>query len=486
MEDLSLFQQTLSRFATGQILCIGDVMIDHFVYGQVRRVSPEAPVPILRSVRQSTVLGGAGNVARNLSKLGATCFFCSVVGEDDAANEVHRLFGDLAGGEAFLVGEQGRQTTTKTRYVSEGQQLLRVDEEECYPVSRTTQEALLDRAKALIPKVDAVILSDYGKGLLTEALIQGVMREATLHGKPVIVDPKRPDFSVYAGATLITPNTKELEEATFSPLKTDEDLEKALASLLDLWDIRAVLATRGAKGMTLKDAHSITHIPTQALEIYDVSGAGDTVVATAALALGVGADLTTAAKLANIAAGLVVAKAGTATVSSKELQAALSPSDRTTAGDKRASWASAQEEVIEWHRRGLKVGLANGCYDLLHPGHVSLLTQAKRACDRLIVALNTDASVQRLKGPSRPLQNEESRAQVMAALEDVDLVILFDQDTPLDLIQHLRPDVLIKGADYKIEDVVGAQEVLSWGGDVLLASLEEGHSTSHTIAKMTA
>lgn len=487
MPDLHLIRDLLPRFTQASLLCIGDVMVDHFVYGQVKRVSPEAPVPVLRTLRQSTVLGGAGNVARNLSSLSVKqCFFCSVVGDDEAAKDIEGLFEKLEGVDAFLTVEKGRKTTAKTRYVCEGQQLLRVDDEDSYDISKETESALLAKVSELITKIDVMILSDYGKGVLTKSLSQSLIRLAKEHGKKVVVDPKKSDFSVYSGATLITPNAKELQEVTAFPVKSDDDVEKATSSLMSDYDIQAILATRGSQGMSLNNCHKMTHVPTEALEIYDVSGAGDTVVATAAACLAAGADLEIAAKLSNRAAGLVVAKAGTATITLEEIRSSLEKVNVKTPSDKVSAWEEAKEQIIEWHRRGLKVGFANGCYDLLHPGHISLLSQAKASCDRLIVALNTDASVQRLKGPSRPLQTEDARSHVMAALEDVDLVVLFDEDTPLELIQHLRPDVLIKGADYKIEDVVGAKEVSSWGGDVVLAELKEGHSTTNTISKMAS
>ncbi len=484
MTNVTLFQTILENFSNARLLCIGDVMVDHFIYGQVNRVSPEAPVPILRSMRQSTVLGGAGNVARNLSSLSAICYFCGVVGEDEDASEAQSLFDDLEGVKAYLICEKGRKTTVKTRYVCEGQQLLRVDDEDSYEINKKTERDILAQAKSLIQSVDVVIVSDYGKGLFTNDLLSSIMNEAKKHNKPVVVDPKRRDFSVYAGASLMTPNAKELQESSSFKITTDEDVEKATSLILKECEIKAVLATRGDKGMTLNEQGDIHHIPTQALEIYDVSGAGDTVVATLSAALAVDASMEAAAKIANTAAGLVVAKAGTATVTTDEIHKALTASVEQANTDKTMSWSEAQAQTIEWHRRGLKVGFANGCYDLLHPGHISLLNQAKKSCDRLIVALNSDDSVRRLKGPTRPLQNESSRTKVMAALSDVDLVVIFDQETPLELIQHLRPDVLIKGADYKVEDVVGAKEVFSWGGDVVLAELEEGHSTTNTISRV--
>lgn len=487
MPDLHLIRDLLPRFSEASLLCVGDVMIDHFVYGQVKRVSPEAPVPVLRTLRQSTVLGGAGNVARNLSSLSIkNCIFCSVVGDDDAAKDVETLFEKIDGVQAFLTTEKGRKTTAKTRYVSDGQQLLRVDDEDSYEISQESEQALLEKVRDLITKIDVMILSDYGKGVLTKSLSQGLIRIAKEHGKIVVVDPKKKDFSAYCGATLITPNAKELQEVAPFPVTSDDDVERATSALMSEYNIEAILATRGSQGMSLNDRHKMIHIPTEALEIYDVSGAGDTVVATAAASLAAGSDLETAAKLSNIAAGLVVSKAGTATVTLEEVRSSLEKVRVKTASDKIVLWEEAKEQVIEWHRRGLKVGFANGCYDLLHPGHISLLSQAKGSCDRLIVALNTDASVQRLKGPSRPLQTESARSHVMAALEDVDLVVLFDEDTPLELIQHLRPDVLIKGADYKVEDVIGSKEVFSWGGDVVLAELQEGHSTTNTISKMAS
>lgn len=487
MSDLKRFRELLPRLSDARILCVGDVMVDHFIYGQVKRVSPEAPVPVLRAVRQSTVLGGAGNVARNLSSLSLRkSFFVSVVGEDAAAEEVSQLFSALEGVEATLIPEKNRKTTAKTRYVSEGQQLLRVDEEDSYPISEVSERSLIKSVENHLNQIDVLILSDYNKGVLTPHVIESLIGLANKHEIPVVVDPKKNDFSLYRGASLITPNAKELEASVSWPVSGDDDVVKATSELRERCGLRAILATRGAQGMTLSTAEDVLHIPTQALEIYDVSGAGDTVVAVVSACLAAGADLPLSSHLANLAAGVVVSKAGTAPVTIKELQESFASKVSRAQADKIFSWDLAKEQVIEWHRRGLRVGFANGCFDLLHPGHLSLIEQAKGACDRLIMALNTDASVQRLKGPTRPIQDERARAQIVAALKDVDLVVLFGEETPLALIQHLRPDVLVKGADYKIEDVVGAQEVISWGGEVVLAKQQEGFSTTSTVSKIAS
>ena len=333
-----------------------------------------------------------------------------------------------------------------------------------------------------------IVLSDYAKGVLCDGVLDAVLARARQAGRLVIADPKRPDFAAYRGATILTPNEHEVRVATRIEADHDAEADRAGRVALDATGGEAVLVTRSAKGLTLvrRDAEAL-HLPTRAREVADVSGAGDTLVAALAVALGAGAGLPEAAMLANATAGISVGKQGTATVSRQELLDALHL--RRSGGDRpqgRRAWRTRSEMVADWHRRGLKVGFANGCFDLIHPGHVRLLSEARGACDRLIVALNTDASVKRLKGPTRPLQNEMARATVMASMAPVDLVTLFDEDTPLEMIQALRPDVLVKGSDYTVDQVVGGDLVQGWGGKVVLVTLREGHSTTGTIRRMTA
>jgi len=468
----------------GRVLCVGDVMLDRFVYGDVDRISPEAPIPVLRVRRETAMLGGAGNVVRNLVALGCQPHFLAVVGDDMAGREITRLVGEHGEVDPLMVVEPMRQTTIKTRFIGGAQQLLRADHETQSILAAGSRERLLAEAKALMGRIGVLVLSDYGKGVLSGGLTHALIEAARAAGKPVIVDPKGIDYTVYRGATLVTPNRKELFEATGRPVGTDEEIVVAARQLIDLCGIENVLATRSQDGMSLVSADAAVHLPAEAREVFDVSGAGDTVVATLAAAVAAGASLEQAAKLANVAAGIVVGKVGTAVAYKDDLVAALHHSEVAAAEGKVVTIQSAIDQVERWRHLGKKIGFTNGCFDLLHPGHVSLLDQAKAQCDRLVVGLNSDASVKRLKGDSRPVQTEGSRGTVLASLAAVDLVVIFDEDTPIELIRALRPDVLVKGADYRVDQVVGADLVQGWGGRVFLADLQQGHSTTATIARM--
>ena len=479
--------QHLDRFDSfigTKILCVGDVMLDVFVYGAVDRISPEAPIPVLRVERETEMLGGAGNVAANLASLGAAARFVSVVGDDPAGAKIRSLLAEQIGSDAGLVVETGRQTTIKTRFLGANQQLLRADRETSTEISAVAHAAIT-RAVADQNGAAAVILSDYGKGVLSEAVIARAIEVARASRCAVIVDPKGTDYARYRGASVVTPNRKELAGATGMSVNTDVEVAAAGKHVIESCGIDAVIATRGEHGMSVITAGAPpTHLPAQAREVFDVSGAGDTVVASLALALGSGLPLVEAARVANLAAGIVVGKVGTAVVRTSELRAALHQQEWLAGEAKVAALYDATERVERWRRHGLRVGFTNGVFDLLHPGHIAVLRQSRAACDRLVVGINSDASVKRLKGPSRPVQTEASRAAVLASLEMVDLVVIFTDDTPLAAIQRLRPDVLVKGADYTIDQVVGADVVQSYGGRVVLARLEPGHSTTATIARM--
>ncbi|MDO8607114.1 MAG: D-glycero-beta-D-manno-heptose-7-phosphate kinase [Phaeospirillum sp.] len=485
MTELSALADRVELLRNTPVLCIGDVMLDRFVYGSVDRVSPEAPIPVLFIERETAMLGGAGNVVRNLVALGAAPAFLSVVGDDPAGREVTRLVGEHGEIDPCIVVETGRQTTIKTRFFASHQQLLRADRESRLAVSDPIRDQLLTRADRLLAKAGVMVLSDYGKGVLAPMIAGELIRRAKAQGKKVVVDPKGADYSIYAGATIVTPNRKELFEATGMPVDGDDAVIAAARHLIATCALEAVLVTRSQDGMTLVTADGEAHhLAAEAREVFDVSGAGDTVVATLAAAIASGASLLEGAHLANVAAGIVVGKVGTAVAYAEEVVAALHHGDLTAGESKIMAQGAATEIVARWHRKGKKVGFTNGCFDLLHPGHVAILTQAKAACDRLVVGLNSDASVQRLKGPTRPVQSEASRATVLSSLASVDLVVIFGEDTPLRLIESLRPDVLVKGADYTIDKVVGADLVQSWGGKVVLADLVNGQSTTNTIKRM--
>jgi D-beta-D-heptose 7-phosphate kinase/D-beta-D-heptose 1-phosphate adenosyltransferase len=478
---------TVARaFHTARILVIGDVILDRYVTGSVHRLSPEAPIPVLRPADNRCTLGGAANVAQNIATLGGQAVLVGVIGNDPTGDDVERLVQTTPGITSALVRIANRPTTAKTRFMTGSHQLLRLDEETTAPLDQAGLLAVMAAVEASLDATQVIVLSDYAKGVLCDGVLDAILAHTAKAGRLVIADPKRPDFAAYRGATILTPNEHEVRVATRIEADHDTEADRAGRAALEATGGEAVLVTRSAKGLTLvyRDRNAL-HLPTRAREVADVSGAGDTLVAALAVALGAGATLPEAAMLANATAGISVGKQGTATVSRQELLDALHLDDLVATDRKVASLDEAIERVKQWHRNGLKVGFANGCFDLIHPGHVRLLSEARAACDRLIVALNTDASVKRLKGPTRPLQNEMARATVMASMAPVDLVTLFDEDTPLEMIQALRPDVLVKGSDYTIEQVVGGDLVQGWGGKVVLVTLREGHSTTGTIRRMT-
>jgi D-beta-D-heptose 7-phosphate kinase/D-beta-D-heptose 1-phosphate adenosyltransferase len=467
------------------VLVLGDVMLDRFVYGGVDRISPEAPVPVIAVERETAMLGGAGNVARNVAALGGRAVLVGLVGDDAAGRALAAMIDREPGLMAELIVDPARRTTEKVRYISGSHQMLRADREDRGPGDA---QVLLAAFARRLAAADVVVLSDYAKGVLPPAVVKGAIAAARAAGKPVIVDPKSRDLARYDGATLLTPNRHEAAEATgVTGIDDASAAEAGEAILAAAPALQAALVTRGAAGMTLAErGQDPVHLPATAVEVFDVSGAGDTVVATLALALAAGAAPVDAARLANLAAGLVVAKLGTDVVTAAELTALARSDHGEPAEAKVADLDEARQIVAGWRARGLTVGFTNGCFDLLHPGHVSLLAQAKAACDRLIVGLNTDASVQRLKGPTRPVQSETARGAVLASLSAVDLVVLFDDDTPLSLIAAFRPDVLVKGADYTVQTVVGSDIVLGYGGKVLLAALKPNQSTTALIGRMNA
>src|SRR6267154_900960 len=467
------------------VLCVGDLMLDEFVYGEVSRISPEAPAPVIAVQRTETNIGGAGNVARNIAALGARCIFVGLIGEDEAGTRLKEALSQQSLIETVLVCDSERPTTRKVRFVSEhfSTHMLRADWELALPASAEIEQKLIDAILPLLPRADIVLLSDYAKGVLTARVIRHVIDAARKLGKRVIVDPKSANFAIYRGATLLTPNRKEFAEATRSRADTEKSIADAAQDAMQLADCEAMLVTQSERGMTLvpRKGEAI-HVPAHPVRVRDVSGAGDTVAAVIALALAANADWETALRMANAAAAVAVGKKGTASVTSTELRRKILPH----------AFLAAEEKIIvpggdlsahlqEWRKQGLRIGFTNGCFDILHPGHVKVLTAARGACDRLIVGLNSDASVRRLKGEGRPVQDERTRAEVLAALEAVDLVAIFEEDTPLKLITAIKPSVLVKGGDYTRETVVGHEIVEAHGGEVMLVDVLPGHSTTSLV-----
>jgi len=480
------FDKHLAALADQTVLCIGDLMLDEFVYGEVSRISPEAPTPVIAVKRSELMVGGAGNVARNLVALGTRCIFVGVVGDDEAGSALTDALGTHPLIEFHLVMDAKRQTTRKVRFVSEhhSTHLLRADWEAGSAVDAGAEDALIGHAIKALPRVGAVVLSDYAKGALTPRVIRAVIDAANRAGKPVVVDPKGRDYSIYRGATMITPNRQELADVTGTAARTDDQIVGAAAALCATIEAHAVLVTRSEDGMTLLAEGAVVHVPAYPVRVRDVSGAGDTVVAVVSAMLAMGTDFESAMRAANAAGAVVVGKRGTATLTVAELRSRILPASTLAFEEKIVfDWAQLDEHLAEWRKAGYRIGFTNGCFDLLHPGHVRLLAGARAACDRLVLGLNGDASVTRLKGAGRPVQNVEARAEVLAALEAVDLVVVFDEDTPEKLIARVRPTVLVKGSDYTREQVVGREIVEAQGGQVVLIDLVPGHSTTSMVER---
>jgi D-beta-D-heptose 7-phosphate kinase/D-beta-D-heptose 1-phosphate adenosyltransferase len=466
------------------VLVVGDVMLDRFISGIVERVSPEAPALVLSIDSERSMLGGAANVAANIASLGGVAVLVGIIGDDLDSAHVSSLVAQFGGSLVdAMIRSPTTKTTSKTRYIAGDRHLLRADSE-TVGLSSEDEQAIAAAIRDCVVDCDAIVMSDYAKGVMSPAVMQAAVEIAEASRIPLVADPKRRDFVLYKGADLLTPNCKELEYATGEPCKDLGSCQRAAEEVIALTGA-SVLLTRAEDGVALFQAGAEAWSePAQTRLVRDVSGAGDTVLAVSAIALAAGADLVDASHLANVAAALAVGRSGTSCITPDELTFALlhSPDADVLAG-KLVSTSSAVAIRDVWRDEGHTVGFTNGCFDLLHPGHVTLLAEAGRMCQRLIVGLNTDDSVRRLKGSERPVQTELARAEVIGALRPVDLVVLFDGDTPIDLIAALRPDVLIKGSDYTVDTVVGAEIVQSWGGGVALIDLVPGHSSTKLIAR---
>lgn len=468
-----------------KVLVVGDLMLDRYIVGDVDRISPEAPVPVLRHAHRYSRPGGAANVAMNLSGLGCQALLAGFWGDDAERRELSSAL-EAAQIETAGIVTSPLPTISKTRIVGRTQQLLRLDIESRDLPTTEDQHNLLERVLALIEKVHAIVLSDYAKGALTNELCASVIRSARRANVPVFVDPKTPDLSKYSGATMVCPNLHELSAATGIPTHSLDALLAAGDTQRREHDLTYLTATMSERGIrVLSDAGSF-HSPARAREVFDVSGAGDTVIATIAAAMAAGLQIETAIELANLAAGIVVGKIGTAPIAHHELIAALTPSTRLAASEKLLDRDSLAARIADWRASGETIVFTNGCFDLLHVGHVTLLEDCRRFGSKLVLGLNSDASVQRLKGPTRPVVGERERARVMSALAAVDAVVLFDEDTPLELIRAIQPDVLVKGGDYTVETVVGHEEVFASGGRVEIVPTVEGFSTTNIVRKLTS
>ena len=468
-----------------RVLVVGDVMLDQYIWGEVARVSPEAPVPVVRTTMREDRPGGAANVAMNLAGLGASVTLVGFGGGDREQDVLESIAAE-AGIATRLTKVAGVATTTKLRILSGHQQMMRVDNESAGGFSTQDYYPLLIDALGALESCGVLILSDYAKGTLTEEVCQSLIQRAKRLHIPILVDPKVPDFARYRGATCICPNRKELALATG---RSADDLLELLSAGMD-WvrslELDFMAVTLGENGIAVLERDTSQHVSAIVRQVFDVSGAGDTVIAVLALAVASGVSLKVAAELANVAAGIVVGKVGTVPITKAELVGALTEREHAGMLEKVLGLDQLLARVASWRSNGQHLVFTNGCFDILHIGHISLLEEARRKGDRLIVAVNSDSSVRALKGPLRPIVGERERSQILAALSAVDAVVIFSEATPLRLIQAIRPDVLVKGGDYTRDTVVGAREVQAWGGRVELVPLREGISTSRLIASAAA
>jgi D-beta-D-heptose 7-phosphate kinase/D-beta-D-heptose 1-phosphate adenosyltransferase len=479
-DDSDILRLVASGWKHLPVLVIGDVMLDQYVWGEVERISPEAPVPVIRATQRDEKPGGAANVAMNLAALGACVTLIGFAGADREQSSLESLLAEQ-GIESTFISTPHVSTTSKLRIISGHQQMMRLDVDPVSPFGTEDYARLKQRALAAIDRTSVVLLSDYAKGTLTEEVCQSVIMEASRRKIPVLVDPKHRDFRRYRGATSICPNAKELSVATGEPMQNLDCLLAAGQSLIPSLGLEFMAVTLGEKGIALLRHDSRIHAPAVVRQVYDVSGAGDTVIAVLALALGCHVPMQTAIEIANAAAGIVVNKIGTVPVQRRELLGVLATNSPTLVQEKVMELDLLVAQVAAWRSSGKRIVFTNGCFDILHIGHIHLLEEARRKGDRLIVGLNSDESVRDLKGASRPIIGQGERAQVLAALSAVNAVIVFRERTPLRLIEAIRPDVLVKGGDYTQERIVGAREVRAWGGRVEIVPLVGGVSTTRLI-----
>ena len=476
-----------SGFARHRVLVVGDLMLDQYVWGEVSRISPEAPVPVLRSVRRTHVAGGAANVAMNLAGLGTQVSLCGFLGVDADAQLLRELLsGSGIATDGICVWQ--RPTISKTRVMAGRQQLMRLDVETPDAPSALELNSLLAALAKEVARADCVIFSDYAKGVLPERICQSVIVEARNRNVPVLVDPKGSDFSRYRGATTICPNLQELASCTGVAAQDVGALMLAGRALIAPLELAYLTVTMSERGIRVLHANpeDDMHASAQAREVYDVSGAGDTVIATLAASAAAKLDLESALQLANVAAGIVVSRVGTVPIDRASLLATLAAELSLSTQEKVVDRAGLVARAAQWRSRGETVVFTNGCFDLLHIGHITLLEDAHRMGDHLVIGLNSDDSVRRLKGPTRPIVGEKERARILAALASTDAIVIFDEDTPLETIAALRPDVLIKGGDYTEATVVGAELVHSWGGRVAIVPTVAGFSTTNIVKKLSA
>ena len=469
----------------GKILCVGDLILDHYVHGNIDRISPEAPIPVLKADDKNyDILGGCGNVARNICSANSRCHLISIVGNDNDGLKIREISKEIKNLSFNLIIDKNRCTTKKTRYVCENQQILRVDNEIESPISKVLETKIIKLLKNKINDYNVIVLSDYNKGVLTDTLIKKIIKIAQHFKKILIVDPKKKDFSVYAGATFITPNFKELKSSvnTFNINSKNNDdnlVIKLSKQIINKFKFKAVITTRSSDGISVvTDVGSFFHLPSEAKEVFDVSGAGDTVLAYLSTSISKGKSLESSVKISNIAAGLAVGKFGTSVVSIGEVDNIKQIKNIKVVTNQNLS------KALKDYDSNKIIGFTNGCFDLLHTGHISYLKSAKQKCDILILGLNSDESIRKLKGKNRPIVELKDRVEILSSFPFIDKIVVFDEVTPIKLIKRIKPNIIFKGKDYKKEDVVGFRESKKWQGRVILIDFIKNKSTTNLIERI--
>ncbi len=472
------------NFKDSHILVVGDIILDRYIDGDISRISPEAPVPVLKKEKGFSRLGGAGNVAANLAGIGAKCFLISACGKDAMRFELQRLL-QQAGIDFHIYEDRSRSTVSKTRILSGQHHLLRIDDENTHEMNMEGEEEILDAFSERLPDCRAVILSDYGKGLCSNSVCPRVIRLCRRQQIPVFVDPKGTDWSKYRRASCITPNLSEFSAMAVGPVDTEQRRTNEAKALCVALELEKLLITLGVNGMQIVGPNGETEaVKARAMQVFDVSGAGDTVISVLAACRAADMEWRSAMEKANLAAGIVVGKVGTQPVSLREICDEIK-NEQEGHGLKIQTLDEAVKKIALWRNKGERLVFTNGCFDLLHAGHVHLLRNAAKLGDKLVVGLNSDESVRRLKGHGRPVLNQADRSTLLASLQDVDMVIVFEEDTPLNLIERIRPEILVKGGDYSKEAVVGGDMVESWGGTVMLVDLKSGSGTTEIIHRIS-
>ena len=456
-------KKLIQSLKNGSVLVVGDIMLDRYIEGNITRISPEAPIPILNKQNERYMLGGAGNVVANLRSFNVSVSLVGIVGDDDSSTEITTMLKNI-NVNSNLVSVRNSHSTTKTRFTSKQHQVFRFDVD--LKLSRDKQ--IIEKVRAIIDGYNVILLSDYGKGVISDTTASQIIRLANKKGKKVLVDPKGKDYKKYDGAYLITPNRNELCEAVGFDIQ-DSEIQHA-QKLLENVKVDNILVTLGRDGMIIAGKEINKHYISQAVEVFDVSGAGDTVISSIAAGISAGLSLDKSIEIANIAAGCVVGKFGTATITVDELI--------HKSNNKIVTLEDAVDIVKIWKAENKTIGFTNGCFDLVHVGHVEVLRKTKEKCDKLVLGLNSDSSIKKIKGDGRPIIDQNSRSILLSEFQSVDLIIIFDEETPLNLIKHIKPDVLIKGSNYKIDEIIGSDFVMSYGGNVVTVELIEELSTT--------